>query len=186
MSQTADEILRALQNGGDTGEGGEGKVEANESDENSVIRGLRDQIKEKNAQLKTLGEEVGTLREFKTTVESERKTATVTDVFKGLGMDEDKAKAQSTLFLKVHEGDVTPEAVKQFLVDYKLVESIEGVQTSEQNAQGFTPANTGGSSSGSQIMSAEDANALKKSNPASYLQAVRDGRVPLLTELPTN
>src|SRR6266496_1882573 len=126
---SVDEILAAI-NAPDDEADNETEV-TDGADDNSTIKTLRSKLKEKQSALKALGVEVTELRDFKTTTVETGRTNTAKEVFKGLELPEETA----ALFLKVHEGDVTPEAIKQFVVDYKLPAKFEGSDTQQTTEQ---------------------------------------------------
>lgn len=126
-----DEILAALNKADDESEEEPEVVEDKSGDKagNKVIREMR-------AAMKKQADELKELREFKTTTVETTRTNTAKEVFKKLELPEE----QAALFLKNHEGDVTADAIKQFVVDYKLPaksEEIEGTRSSESKSEGF-------------------------------------------------
>lgn len=171
---SVEEILAAVQNETEETE----EPESQEAgDDNSVIRGLRAKLKEKNSALKTLGIEVAELREFKTEAVTSVRKNTAKEVFKGLELPEETAD----LFLKVHEGEVTPDAIRQFVVDYKLPAKLEGAEnapTTAQLSEGFTP---GGSSDaaapGASTVSREEFDKLLYTDPSKAEKLWKEGRV---------
>lgn len=89
----------------------------NTEDENEspVIRQLRQQLKAKDKELKARDDRLADLEE------SQR-----TSVFKEAGFDlkaeDEKAKNRAEAVLKLHEGDLTPEAIKQTAERYGFAE----------------------------------------------------------------
>lgn len=173
---SVEEILAAVQSDNDETPEPEGQEGA---DDNSVIRSLRAKVKEKNSALKTVTEELARLKEFEqTTIQTARQT-TAREVFKGLDLPAENAD----LFLKVHEGEVTPDAIKQFVVDYKLPAKLEGVEdapTTAQMSEGFTP---GGSSDaaapGASTITREEFDKMLYTDPSKAEKLWKEGRVSL-------
>lgn len=130
-------LLASLENE-ETDEG-----ETTDGGENNAIKQVRDHAKKLEKQLKSAAKELGELREFKQTVVADQTKATVQKAFTDAGLNEKHA----SLFLKVHDGEVTADAVKNFVTEYGLVPG-EATDETEEPAEKSTFAPTQAASDG--------------------------------------
>src|SRR5438874_2524726 len=97
--------------------------------ENATIKAIRESQKKWE---KAAKDATKLLRESEakvTAFESAARESTAKAVFKEIGLSE----KQAGLFLRVSEGEVTPESVRQFVQDYELADlSEEGVVSTEE------------------------------------------------------
>jgi hypothetical protein len=127
------------------------------------------------------------------------KTRVTESAFKEAGLSEKHA----SLFAKVHEGDVTPEAVIQFATEYELPRREAPAVIAEDGAAtpapatddgaildlstgevtkppGFAPAQASGAApAGKIITDAQEAQSLYVTNPAEYIRLHEQGRIQL-------
>lgn len=180
----AEEILAALQRADDLEEAGaKDKPEADPADapESNTMKAVREygdswKKRARDAE-KRLAELEAAVAER---TEKERRT-TVETVFKGLELPD----KQVDLFLKVHEGEVTDESIKQFVQDYGLKDlSGEGVTPSSEKEAGFQPGG-GTGSVGLKTYEGEEAVKLAFQDPEAFEAARKQGRIHL-DKLPGN
>jgi hypothetical protein len=185
---TVDEILASLEDssgdasdGGDAGTGGDTPEPT--PTETATIKAVREWGKSWEKKAKEALKQVADLEAYKTSVVEAERKATVSTVFKELELPE----AQAELFLKVNEGEVTADAIKQFVTDYGLKggEDLSG-GTTESKSGGF---DAGGPNDarplGSKMYTADEALQLAQSDPEAYAAARKAGRVQL-DKLPGN
>lgn len=191
MSMTAEDILRALTAASDDADDddadddqdeGTPEVESNEATQpdsastvdTNKLKAVRDWGKNWKKQAKLLEKEAEELRAFKSTVETERRTNTAKAVFTELGLSEKVAN----LYLRIHEGDVDAESIKQFVVDYDLTPDTEGRGTTDEKTAGFEPGGPGETvAPGKKILDADEARALAASDPEALEKLVSEGKV---------
>lgn len=171
-----------LEDEDDSNEDQSGSPKAGESKNFADLRKYaRKMERERNAFEKELTE----LRDFKSSIEGERKEATIKSAFEEVGLNPKHA----ALFSRVHEGEVTVDAVKAFASEYELP-TTEGaaVEPPVKEEPGFRPVVTG-TPTGAAKLSAED---IKKMLSSGEIEAVNkayaEGRVereetPWRTEL---
>lgn len=150
--------------------------------ESSAIKAIRDSQKSWEKKARELGKELkaahAQITEFTTT----KRTETAYGVFDQLELP----KAQADLFLKNHEGDVTADAIRQFVTDYGLKDlSAETGGTTEEKSEGFQPGGTGSGTAEPKVYSLDEAKTLAGSDPARLESLISSGRVSLDT-LPGN
>lgn len=178
---TAEEILASL-DVDDEGEQEESPEEQGRN-ENSAIRSARKAAKDWESKAKTLAQEVKDLQAFKAQVESSTKAASAKDVLAELGLNDKQASKQAELFLKVHDGDVTPEAVKQFAVDYGLVDEGDGSDETPPvvASRSFEPGGTGGTAGADppELMTRDNWEALYFRDKDAAMKVAREGKVDL-------
>lgn len=177
---TADEILAALAAGE---EAPDEETPAGDGSENSAIKQIRESQKMWEKKAKELAKENKTLLDFKVQTEEKARRDTVSAVFTELELPEKQAE----LFLKTHDGEVTSDAIRQFVVDFGLKDlSEQGDKTTEEKSQGFTPGGTGGGNPPpAEVFDLNKAMELASSDPAKLEKMFSEGRLKLET-LPGN
>lgn len=140
--------------------------------DNSTIRSIRQALKDAEKRAKAAEAKV---LEF----ETEKRTNTVKGVFKELELPE----RQAELFLKTHDGEVTSDAIRQFVTDFGLKDlSGETGGTTEEKSQGFEPGGTGGSAPEPKFYSLDEV----KQMPADQVEALAKAGRLKLDQLPGN
>ena len=172
---TVDELLAALQAeeeaaeaaaSGDTGEG------SNPAAESNVMKQIRDRNKALTKALKEEKARADAAEAYRVEVETAKNTALARNVFKGANLPE----KQADLFLKIHQGEVTEEAAKQFIVDNELgvIEDVAPTQPKDS----FEPGGPGVPvPAGRGFLSDEEAATLRSTDAKAYIQAMNDGRI---------
>lgn len=175
-----DEILADLDASEDNAEvAGE---DADNSTDNSAIKAIRAAEKEAKKQARELGKALKEAQAEIATFRNAERESTVKGVFAELELPE----KQAALFLKTHEGDVTADAIKQFVQDYGLKDlSAETGGTTEEKSEGFQPGGTGGAPADPKMYSLDEAKTLAATDGARLEQLIASGRVALDT-LPGN
>lgn len=164
-----EEILAALDDSDDD-KPDEPTSEDTPPKDNSAIKQIRAAVKEWEKRAKAAEAKV---QEY----ETKEREATVKGVFKELELPE----KQAALFLKTHEGDVTADAIKQFVVDYGLKDEVatETGGTTEEKSQGFQPGGTGGGIPEPKVYSLDEAKQLVGTDPGRLESLIAAGRVQL-------
>lgn len=167
------------------------------SNDNQNFKQLRDYSKKLERQVNSGAKELEELRKFKQEVEAERRTMSVAQIFKKVGLSEKHAG----LFAKLNDGDVTEDAVIQFATEYELPrtevpvadepEPTDTVQSGEIReiapaeagsapvVQGFAPASGAQLPGGKIITTVEEAIEVQTTNPAEFARLYQAGRVKL-------
>jgi hypothetical protein len=166
-----DDILKALLEEAE----GDSETETSSTESENLAK-VRDWGKGWEKKAKELAKEVAPLREFKANAESEQRVGTAKSVFKELELPDE----QVDLFLKVHEGDVTPEAIKKFVVDFRLKDLGEGAIREEKD---FEPG-AGGDAPSSKTYTREEFDALLYTDPARAERLFREGKVDMKRKAP--
>lgn len=170
-----DELLAGLEDAPESADDGEDETPpANES---PTIKQIRDAQKSWEKKARELGKELKATNEKLQAYETEKRETTVKSVFAELDLPE----KQANLFLKTHEGEITPDAIRQFVTDYGLKDlSEETGGTTEDKSQGFQPGGTGGAAAptGSKIPRAEWLQ-LVQSDPLRAQKLHSEGRVDM-------
>jgi hypothetical protein len=185
---TLEEILAEI----DSQEPGQTPPAVPEGSDNSVIKQLRDWGKENEKRAKEFEKTAKKASDALSVYQEKEKLTQISSVFKEVGLPEKNA----ALFQKLNpEGEVTEETVRAFAEEYALPLTPKEPPATEQEQQqkafaghqpqGWTPqAGSDASSSGQGKMSSQEFNDLYKTNPVAAVQAVREGRAELMTELP--
>jgi len=174
MAKTVEEILRALEADDEPANGEE--TETPDAPENTTLKAVRDWGKGWEKKAKSFEKKVEDLEKFRTeVVERERKTV-VTGVFKELGLPE----KQADLFLKTNDGEVTADAVKQFVTDFGLVPGGEEEgQEKVEEKRGFEPGGVSpqGGTPKPVLVTTAELMELLKTDPAQASKLVEEGKV---------
>ena len=151
----------------------ENEVEA--GDDNKSFAELRKAYKARDRQVKALEKELEPLREFKTTVVAEQRSAQMETVFKEVGLSPKHAE----LFNKVEpEAEVTAEAVKAFAAQYDLITpNGEAVEAPAQKPAGFSPVTTGSAPAVGQLTHSDIKEMLNRGEIDAVNKAYEQGRV---------
>lgn len=167
-----EEILAALADENDDGQSEEQAVPPTQTSQMKDLRDWGKQWEKKAKELARLNRE---LEEFRSKALEKERLVTVSAVFKELELPE----KQADLFLKAHEGEVTADAIRQFVTDYGLKDlSVETGGTTEQKSEGFEPGGGGQSSvPGPKVYSRAEWLALAKTSPDKARQLYESGRV---------
>lgn len=180
---TAEEILASLTASADEEEQEE-QEESPGAGDNAAIKAVRKSQREWERKAKALAKEVEELSAFKAQVETGAKVTSAEGVLKELGLSEKAAAKQSELFLKVHEGEVTPESVKQFALDYGLVDEEADGNTEQVVApprKGFEPGGAGGTpvSGAKELMDRDTWESLYFRDKDAAMRVVNEGKLDL-------
>lgn len=145
--------------------------------DSSVIKEMRKQLREAQKAQKDLNAELESLR-------TEKRTTATESVFETFKLP----KTAVPVFLKIHEGDVTEEAVKEFAGSLGLLAPSEdadvGTQSQEPVRTGFNPAVGAGTEPTNEAgVSAEEADRLLRSDPDRYFRLKAAGRIAGLDQI---
>lgn len=146
-------------------------------DDNKNFVALRRDRNRLDKLVKAQTPELVELRTFKASVEAERRTAQVSGIFQGAGLNPNHAKLFNALN---PEGEVTVEAVADFAKEYGLVtdEAAFGLEEAPAKTAGFKPF-VGEDSPGNMKVSRVDWLARLKTNPEEAQRLFKQGRVDL-------
>ena len=158
---------------------------------------LRDYAKKLERERNALQKKVEPLEAYKAQIETEKKQASVSQVFESVGL----AAKHATLFLKINpDGEVTPDSVAAFAEEYELPrqtaleipdpdaggtvapdwsqEQIVQIKP-ETKSTGFAPTDGAQAPSAKVITELAEAEALSVSNPEEYARLRQAGRIKL-------
>lgn len=174
MSTEAD--LDDLFTDGDEQSGGSTPPTPKDGD-SSVIKEMRKQLREAQKAQKDLNAELETLR-------TEKRTTSTEAVFEKFKMP----KTAVPVFLKVHEGDVTEDAVREFAGSLGLTAPSEdtdaGTQSQEPAPQGYQPVvGIGTEPTNEAGVSPEEADRLLRTDPDRYFRLKQAGRIAGLDQI---
>jgi TolA-binding protein len=162
-----------------------------DDDDNTTSRGdnpsfqeLRKHARQLEKQLKEYQKEVDELRSFRAAAEAQERLAKA----QALGLKEGQAK----YFLKAHDGEVTPEAVQQFLREIGAAPPAEettpvaetDATTPEFTIPSFSPVSLGGTPPAKARLTYEQYQKLLREDPQAAFKAVAERRVDDLYENP--
>lgn len=153
--------------------------------DNSTIRSLRAEIKRRDSDLRKAAKRLEELSEFQNEVESSRRQDAAKAAFAAKGLSEKHAG----LFLKVHEGEVSDEAISTFVTQYDLAPGSKEDNAEESPAtppQFVAPtsspmAKPAGESTG--FIDRSELEALMRDNPAEAQRLYAAGRVKWSNDL---
>lgn len=143
--------------------------------DSSVIKEMRKQLRELAKAKKDSDAELETLR-------TEKRTNEVGSVFEKFKLP----KTAVPVFLKVHEGEVTEDAVREFAGSLGLTAPSEDQDTGtpEPEPQGFQPiVGAGNAPANESGVSAEEADRLLRTDPDRYFRLKQAGRIPGLEKI---
>ncbi len=166
----------------------EGQGSGGPGNENTSFQELRAHARQLEKAQKAAAKELEELRSFKVQAEAADKL----NKARSLGLTETQAKT----FIKVTEGEVTPEAVQGFRAELGLAApETEGTSVGEDNPgayptptlnvpsmAGFSPLSAGGTSPVRNILTYEQYQVLLVKDPAAAMKAVAEKRVDGLYE----
>lgn len=163
--------------GEDPGEESGGSTPPKGGEDSSVIKEMRKQLRELAKAKKDSDAELETLR-------GEKRQSEVGAVFEKFQLP----KTAVPVFLKVHEGEVTEDAVKEFAGNLGLTTPAEdadaGTQSQEPATTGFQPiVGAGTAPTNESGVSAEEADQLLRTDPDRYFRLKAAGRIAGLEQI---
>lgn len=156
-----------------SGEESGGSTPPKDGSDSSVIKEMRKQLREAQKNQKDLTAELETLR-------TEKRTNEVGSVFEKFQLP----KTAVPVFLKVHEGEVTEDAVREFAGSLGLTAPSEDQAPTEPEPQGFQPiVGAGTAPTNESGVSQEEADRLLRTDPDRYFRLKQAGRIPGLEQI---
>lgn len=150
-------------------------------------------IPQMRERIDALEKKLATEQKAREKAEADVRLFSAKEVFRSAKLPE----VQAELFVKTHEGDITPESVKEFATKFGVAptEPVQKEATSEGTttpatgtkladmSRAGTGAGEGGAATaGDRPMSRQDWNALNQRDPAAALAVLRQGGVALRTD----